>query len=71
MIFSSGPLKRWPFQKGLCRHVIFLLLCGKMVFSSQKQDLFFIGQKVKDGLSQEIHGNMMHCPANKNRKPDI
>ena len=32
---------------------------------------FFIGQKVKDGLSQEIHGNMTHRPAKKNRKPDI
>ena len=32
---------------------------------------FFPGQKVKDGLPQEIHGNMMHRPAKKNRKPDI
>ena len=32
---------------------------------------FFPGQEVKDGLSQEIHGNMMHRPAKKNRKPDI
>ena len=32
---------------------------------------FFIVQKVKDGLSQEINGNMMHRPAKKNRKPDI
>ena len=70
MIFSSGPLKKWHFQKGLCRHMIFLVLSGKMVFSSQKQDLFFIGQKAKDGLSQEIYGNMMRRPANKNRKPD-
>ena len=26
---------------------------------------FFPGQKVKDGLSREIHGNMMHRPAKK------
>ena len=32
---------------------------------------FYPSQKVKDGPSQEIHGNMMHRPAKKNRKPDI
>ena len=32
---------------------------------------FFIGQKVKHGLSQEIHGNMMHSPAKKTGNPDI
>ena len=32
---------------------------------------FFPGQKMKDGRSQEIHGNMTHHPAKKNRKPDI
>ena len=32
---------------------------------------FFIGQKVKDDLSQEINGNIMHRPTKKNRKPDI
>ena len=32
---------------------------------------FFPGQKAKDGPSQEIHGNMIHRPAKKNRKPDI
>ena len=32
---------------------------------------FFPGQKVKDGLSQEMHGNMMHRLAKKNRKSDI
>ena len=32
---------------------------------------FYPGQKAKDGLSQEIHGNMMHRPAKKkSRKPD-
>ena len=64
-------LKKWSFQKGWCRHMIFLVLSGKMVFFSPKTWSFFIGQKVKDGLSQEIHGNMMHRPAKKNRKPDI
>ena len=29
---------------------------------------FFPGQKAKDGLSQEIHGNMMHRPAKKKQE---
>ena len=56
MIFSSNLLKRWSFQKGPRWHMIFLVLSG---------------QKVKDGPTEEIHGNMMHRPAKKNRKPDI
>ena len=32
----------------------------------------FPGQKVKGGLSQEIHGNMVHCPPSKKYwKPTI
>ena len=71
MIFSSGPLKRWSFQKGPRRHMIFLILSGKVVFFSRKHDFFFPGQKVKDGRPQEIHGYMMHRPAKKNRGRDI
>ena len=40
-------------------------------FFSLKAWSSFPGQEVKDGLSQEIHGNMMHRPAKKNREPDI
>ena len=40
MIFSSGPPKRWSFQKGPYRHMIFLVLSEKMVFFPRKQDLF-------------------------------
>ena len=29
IIFSSGPLKIWPFQKELRRHMVFLVLSGK------------------------------------------
>ena len=44
----------------------------KMVFFSPKTWYFFLVQKLKDSLSQEIHGNMMHCPpGKKNRKPNI
>ena len=44
MIFSSGLLKRWSFQKGPHRHMTFLVLSGKMVFFSLK--IFFsLGRK--------------------------
>ena len=45
MIFSSNFLKRWSFQKGPRRHMIFLVLSGKMVFFSQKHDIFSLGRK--------------------------
>ena len=45
MIFSSGLLKIWSFQR--CRHMIFLALSGKMVFFSRKHDLFALGRKRK------------------------
>ena len=32
MIFSSIPLKGWSFQNVPRRHMIFLVLSGKMVF---------------------------------------
>ena len=47
MIFSSNFLKRWSFQKGPRRHMIFLVLSGKMVFFSRKHDLFSLGRKGK------------------------
>ena len=47
MIFSSNFLKRWSFQKGPRRHMIFLVLSGKMVFFSRKHDLFSLGRKWK------------------------
>ena len=45
VIFSSDPLKRWSFQKGPRRHMNFPVLSGKMVFVSQKHDLFSSGRK--------------------------
>ena len=47
MIFSWDLLKRWSFQKGPCRHMIFLVLSGKMVFVSRKHNLFLLGRKWK------------------------
>ena len=59
MIFSSSFLKRWSFQKGPHRDTIFLVLSGKMVFFSPKTWYFFLGQEVRDDLSQKAHGNMI------------
>ena len=47
MIFSSNFLKRWSFQKGPRRHMIFLVLSAKMVFFSWKHDIFSLGRKWK------------------------
>ena len=59
MTFSSKFLKRWSFQKGPRRDMIFLVLSGKMVFFSPKTWYFFLGQEVRDDLSQKAHGNMI------------
>ena len=48
MIFSSGLPKRWSFQKGPRRDMIFLVLSGKMVFS-RKHDIFSLGNKMTLG----------------------
>ena len=40
MIFSSNFLKRWSFQKGPRRHMIFLVLSGKMVFFPENMICF-------------------------------
>ena len=45
MTFSSNFLKRWSFQKGLRRDMIFLLLSEKMVFCSQKHGIFPLDRK--------------------------
>ena len=39
--------------------MIFLELSGKMVLFYGKYEFFLFGQKMKDDLSQEIHGNMI------------
>ena len=40
MIFSSGLLKRWSFQKGQRRHMIFLVLSVKMLFFPENMIFF-------------------------------
>ena len=70
MIFFSDLLKTWPFQKGPRWRMIFLVLSGKLVFFPENM-IFFPWAESERGLSQEIHGNMMHRPAKKNKKPVI
>ena len=39
--------------------MIFLVLPGKMIFLFPENMILFFRQKMKDDLSQEIHGNMI------------
>ena len=64
MIFSSNVLKRWSFflkKKKKHWNLIFLVLSGKIsrkYFFPGKHDILF-GRRMKDDLSQEIHGYMI------------
>ena len=65
MIFSSNVLKRSSFQKKKKKkkhwNMIFLVLSEKIsrkYFFPGKHDILF-GRKMKDDLSQEIHGYMI------------
>ena len=58
-MFSSSAFKIWSFQKKFHWNMILFVLSGKMVFFSRKMWYFFFGRKMKDDLSQEIHGNMI------------
>ena len=42
VIFSLNAPKRWSFQKKSCWNIIFLVLSGKMTFSSIKYDIFIL-----------------------------
>ena len=53
LISSSHLLRKWSFQKGPCRHMIFLVSSGKMVFFSQKHDLFSLGRKWKTAFPRK------------------
>ena len=39
--------------------MIFLILSGKVIFLFPENTILFFRQKMKDGLSQKIHGNMI------------
>ena len=71
MIFSSHLLKRWCLSKKGRGGTWYFLYHLERWYFFPKTSSFFVGQKVKNGLSQEIHGNMIHRPTKKNRKPDI
>ena len=58
MIFSSNVMRRWSFQKQFPWNMILLVLSGK-IFFFLKTWYFFFGLKMKDDLSQEMHGNMI------------
>ena len=80
MIFLKKYMEIWYFlqaswKDGLSkkdRTGTWSFLCYlERCFFSPKTWSFFIGKKVKDSLSQEIHGNIMHRAAKKKSKPDI
>ena len=80
MIFLKKDTEIWYFlqtfwkdslsKKGCAGTWSFLCYLERWCFFLKTWS-FFSGQEVKDGISQEIHGNMMDRPAKKNRKPEI
>ena len=71
IIFSSNAPKRWSFQKKSRWDMIFFVLSGKMVHFFQKIWYFLFGRKIKDDLSQEIHGNIFSVYMYKCYKYDV
>ena len=59
MIFSSNVLKRWSFLKNSHGLWSFLYYLERWYLFLRKLSYFFFGRKIKDDLSQEIHGNMI------------
>ena len=65
------PSEKMVFPKrAVPAHDLSCIIWKDGIFSPKTWS-FSIGQKVNNGHSQEIHGNMMHRLAKKNRKPDI
>ena len=53
-------LKEWSFQKNRTGiWSFFVVLSGKMIFLFPENMNLFLRRKMKDDLSQEIHGNMI------------
>ena len=59
MICSSNVLKRWSFQKSCTGIWPFLYSEERWHFFFPKIWYFFYRRKMKDDISQKIHGNMM------------
>ena len=51
--------EKMVFPKKSHWNMIFLVLSGKMIFLFPENMILFFRQKMKDDLSQEIHGNMI------------
>ena len=59
-MFSSNVLKSWPFKKKSHLNMIFFVISEKVAFLFfPKISSFFFKRKMKDDLSQKIHGNMI------------
>ena len=71
MIFSSGLLKIWSFQKVPRRHMIFLVLSGKMVFFPENMILFPWAESERRPFSGNTWKHDASPSKKKNRKPDI
>ena len=59
MIYSSNILKRWAFHKNCTGIWSFLCHQERWHFFFPKIWYFFYGRKMKDDLSQKMHGNIM------------
>ena len=59
MIFSSNARKRWSFPKNIALEYGLSCIIWKDSIFFQKIWQFFFGWKMKDDLSQEIHGSMI------------
>ena len=70
MIFSLDLLKIWSFQRVPHRHMIFLVLSGKVVSFSRKHDLFTLGRKRKTAVPRKYMEKWCITQRKKDRKPD-
>ena len=57
IFFFQTPWKM-VFSKKLRCNMIFLILSGKMIFIFPENMILPLGRKMKDDLSQKMHGNM-------------
>ena len=58
MIFCSNILKRWYFQKNALEYDLSCIIWKDRIFLAKRWSFFF-GRKLKDDLSEEMHGNMI------------
>ena len=68
MHISSDLLKIWSFQSVPSRHMIFLVLSGKLVFFPQKHDLSTLGRKQKTAFPRKYIETWRIAQQKKNKK---